>query len=62
MFNHLTQKNMTYFEHMFGAFYFSLLSLQASVAFFIHGLIPDIFTETGSSIIRNLDSFFPHQK
>ena len=61
MFNHLTQKNMTYFEHMIGAIYFSLLSLLASIAFFIHGLIPDIFTESGSSIIRILNSYFPHQ-
>ena len=62
MFKHLQEKNMTYFEHMIGAFYFSLLSLHASVVFFIHGLMPDIFTETGSSIIKNLNTYFPHQK
>ena len=60
--NHLQERNMTYFEHMFGAFYFSLLSLLASIVFFIHGLIPDIFTESGSSIIRILNDYFPHQR
>ncbi len=58
MFDHLIQKNMTYFEHMTGALYYSLLSLQASFAFLIHAFYPDIFTETGSNIINKLNKHF----
>ena len=49
---------MTYFEHMTGALYYSLLSLQASFAFLIHAFYPDIFTETGSNIINKLNKHF----
>jgi hypothetical protein len=55
---HLTETNTTYIEHMQHAFYYSVRSLQASIMFFIHGIFPDIFTYSGSNIIKKLNKNF----
>ena len=54
-FNHLNDKNCSYFEHFKHAMYYSLVSLKASFYFFIHAFIPDLFTESGSTTINGLN-------
>jgi hypothetical protein len=52
---HPEEKNMTYFEHLQHAFYFSANLLRGSIALFIHGLVPYFFEDTGSNIIREMN-------
>jgi hypothetical protein len=44
----------TYFEHMGTAFTFAARLLGASLACFIHGLFPFLFTSTGSATVKRL--------
>jgi hypothetical protein len=44
----------TYFGHMGTAFTFAARLLGASIACFIHGLFPFLFTSTGSTTVRRL--------
>ena len=53
--NHLKYAKQTYYTHCSDAFYYSYLSLKASFVFFIHGLIPCIYTKKGSRIIQDLN-------
>jgi hypothetical protein len=53
-FQHLLDYHQTYFSHLQDAWSFSARSLKASIAFFIHGLYPDIFVSTGSNEIKDL--------
>jgi hypothetical protein len=53
--SHLQVSNLSYFDHMKGAFNFSYQSLKASIFFFIHGLFPNYFIYTGSNIISSLN-------
>lgn len=52
---HLEFAKQGYFEHMRDAWFFSAASLTASFCFFIHGLIPDAFSFTGSALIQSLN-------
>lgn len=54
MFKHLKEANMTYTQHMKKAMNLSWKSFKASMILFIHGLIPDIFTQTGSDIFYDI--------
>lgn len=56
MFRHLKEENITYILHFKRAISMSYKSLKASVCFFIHGIYPDIFSYTGSFIIKDLYS------
>ena len=58
---HPNEHNMTYCEHLRHSWYLSCYSGLASVAFFIHGLFPMTFTETGSEIITDLYNFIGHK-
>lgn len=52
---HLDFAGQTYFEHFKDAIKYSYKSLKASFYFFIHALIPDVFTQSGSNCIHNLN-------
>ncbi len=55
-FFHLTKANQDYVDHLMDAWSYSARALMASVAFFVHGLLPDWFQTTGSGLVRSLDS------
>jgi hypothetical protein len=44
----------TYLEHMGVAFGFALRLVGAGAACFVHGLVPFLFTRTGSTMITHL--------
>lgn len=54
--SHLLSANQTYFEHLKDSMKYSWKCLKASFHFFIHGVIPDVYTDTGSVEIHELDS------
>lgn len=54
-FQHLKKAKQNYFEHLGDAWHYSMLSLMASIAFFVHGIYPDAFQFMGSNIIQTLD-------
>ena len=56
LFNHLNNKNCTYFEHFKHAMYYSYTSFKASFYFFVHAFLPDFFTESGSITINRLNN------
>lgn len=51
---HLEFAGQTYLEHFVDAMKYSGKSLKASLCFFIHALIPDTFTQSGSQCIHEL--------
>jgi hypothetical protein len=52
--SHLDFAGQTYFEHFKDAMKYSCKSFKASFFFFIHALIPDIFTQSGSNCVHEL--------
>ena len=54
MFAHLNQKQLGYFTHLCVAWNISIRLGYAAIAVFIHGIYPDIFTDTASGIIRDI--------
>ncbi len=59
---HLKFVRQCYFEHLVDAFGYSLSALKASVYFFIHGLVPDLFEFDGSEQIQNLNTVLTNKK
>jgi hypothetical protein len=57
-FKHLEENNITYFSHMYYSLYYSKESLKATIYFFVHAFIPDIFEYNGSITIKNLNKHF----
>ena len=51
---HLEDINMSYCSHLFRAMRFGLLSFEAGLIFIIHGLFPNCFIHTGSTLINNI--------
>ena len=45
----------SYFEHMGQAFFFSSRLFVGALCCFVHGLVPALFTKTGSHLIRTLN-------
>jgi hypothetical protein len=58
MFKHLTEVNKTYFQHFIIANDSGIKAIGAGLALIIHAFIPSIFTDTGSTIIKNLTKKF----
>jgi hypothetical protein len=56
---HLKENNITYFKHFTRSIVFASQSLKASITFTIHAFFPDLFTDTGSNIIKELRENFP---
>jgi len=53
---HLDEIGMTYWQHLRRAAQFSFFSLVASVVLLIHGIIPFVFTQTGSRLVQNINN------
>lgn len=51
---HLEFAGQTYSEHFVDAMKYSCKSFKASLFFFIHALIPDLFTQSGSKCVHEL--------
>ena len=62
MFKHLQHVNMGYFEHMYHAMHFCILSARAACYFFLHGMYPDIFVFSGSGQIEVLAKLLEERK
>jgi hypothetical protein len=52
--DHPASVGETYFEHMGVAFSFAARLLAAAFACFVHGLLPFLFTKTGSGAVKRL--------
>lgn len=53
--NHPEEKRMTYLEHLKHALALGLETLGCSIIFIIHGIVPALFQNTGSTMIKNLN-------
>jgi hypothetical protein len=51
---HPASVNETYVEHLGSAWSFAFRMIGAGIACFLHGLLPFLFSSTGSSAIREL--------
>ena len=54
---HLQKNNQNYFAHLKDAMTFSVKSLLASGAFFVHAIFPFALQHTGSSVINSVHDF-----
>lgn len=52
--DHPASVGESYFEHMATAFAFAARLFGASLACFVHGLFPFLFTSTGSATVKRL--------
>ena len=52
---HPEEQNMTYYEHFKHACSYGFRSLQCSFVFIIHGIVPCLFENTGSTMIRKIN-------
>jgi hypothetical protein len=59
--SHLQFANQTYFEHLKDSMKYSWKSLKASFFFFIHGIVPDVYTDAGSVEIHKLETIIQHK-
>ncbi len=55
---HLDNNNISYLDHFKRSIGFSMKSFYASCCFLIHAFIPDVLETRGSSIIKELNSYF----
>ena len=55
--SHLQEKNKTYITHLGEAWYLSYNMFIGFMCLFIHGLVPRLFTNTGSNIIKKLNNY-----
>lgn len=62
MFQHLKDKNINYTTHFRIAFRMSYLSLKASIKLFIHALIPSLFTNDGTELIKFINNIYCQKK
>ena len=53
---HLKSVCMNYYEHFMLSFGFGCKLFIGSIAAFIHALIPDIFTDSTSNLIKDISS------
>ena len=53
--DHPDSVDESYFEHMGQAFFFSSRLFVGALCCFVHGLVPALFTKTGSHLIRTLN-------
>ena len=53
-FKHPNENNMTYCKHIKQAWYMAFKMLLGFIVLFIHGIVPGVFTTTGSNIIKEL--------
>ena len=52
--NHLSERNLTYFQHMHRAMRFGFLLILGGISSMIHSIIPFILTTHGSDTVRKI--------
>ena len=52
---HPEEKKMTYLEHLKHALSLGLETLGCSIVFIVHGIVPVLFENTGSNMIKKLN-------
>mgnify|MGYP001563931710 FL=1 len=48
--SHLSIVKQGYFTHLKDSMYYSSISLKCAILFFIHAIIPDLFTDTSKNV------------
>ena len=56
-FRHLKEEEITYFKHMVRAWEFSYYCFLCSIKSFIHGLWPDLFSNTSEDLETKIEKF-----
>lgn len=56
--SHLEENNISYCKHFMRSMRFAWKSFKASIIFVIHAFYPNLFTDTGSNIIKELTTEF----
>ena len=59
---HLKYAKQCYLSHLYDAINYSYQSFHAGIVFIIHGLLPCIYTSSGSMIIHNLNEVIIEKK
>ncbi len=59
---HLEDVKQSYFRHMIDALQYSVISFIAGSAFCVHAFLPDVFQQTGSTLIHYLDDVIIQKK
>ena len=54
IFQHLLDRNVTYFEHMKNAFHISYRLITTGVKSFVHGIIPFVWTSSATDMVTEL--------
>ena len=52
---HPDENKMTYLEHLKHALVLGIQTLGCSIVFIVHGFVPALFQNTGSTMIKNLN-------
>lgn len=60
--NHLSENDMTYYEHFKFALFYGFVCFAASISLFFHALFPCWLQETGSDLVRILSKVFRKHK
>ncbi len=55
---HLRENNVGYFKHLIHAVVLSAMAVTAGIIFLIHAILPFVFTQTGSNLIRKIQARF----
>lgn len=56
-FKHLKEMEIGYFRHLGRAWLFSFYCLECFLGTFLHGLWPDVFTNTSEELESHIESF-----
>jgi hypothetical protein len=59
---HLTENNMTYYQHFKFAVFFGCLSLVAGFCLIVHSFFPCWFQTTGSDLVGLMANVFKKRK
>lgn len=51
---HLNEVKENYFKHLMEAFLISISLVAASLACIVHGIVPQLFTKTASTIMKKI--------
>jgi hypothetical protein len=55
---HLKENNVGYFKHLIRAVILSAMAFTAGIIFLFHAILPFVFTQTGSNLIKKIQSRF----
>lgn len=59
---HLTENNMTYYQHMFFALFYAYLCIVAGICLLIHSILPCFLQTTGSDLVSKLNERFKKRR